>query len=74
MANSLFQALGGNQQRGSQNMAPALLQHIQGFQGNPIEQVQAKLKSGEMSQAQYNQLYSMAQGIAQKMMSVLPRQ
>lgn len=54
-------------------MAPALLQHIQSFQGNPIEQIQGKLNSGEISQDQYNHLYSVAQGIAQKMMGVLPR-
>ena len=72
MANSVFQALGGGQ-KGKRNFAPALLQHIQGFQGNPIEALQNKLNSGEMSQSQYNQLYGMAQDIAQKMMSVLPR-
>lgn len=73
MANSVFNALNGGQQAGKRNLAPALLQHIQGFQGNPIETLQGKLNSGEMSQAQYNQLYSMAQGIAQKMMGMIPR-
>lgn len=73
MANSLFQTLNGNKQGGNRNMAPALLRHIQGFQGNPIEQIQGKLNSGEMSQDQYNRLYSMAQGIAQNMMGVLSR-
>ncbi len=75
MSNSLFNALnGGNAQRGGQrNFAPALLRHIQGFQGNPMEQLQSKLNSGEMTQAQYNQLRGMAEGIVQKMMGVLPR-
>lgn len=74
MSNPFFKAMGGQpQQSGPRNFAPALLQHIQGFQGNPIEEVQAKLNSGEMSQEQYNQLYSAAQSIAQKMMGFLPR-
>lgn len=75
MANPLFQALGGEraQQGGKRNLAPALLQHIQGFQGNPIEQLQGKLNSGEMSQQQYNQLRGMAENIVRQMMGVLPR-
>lgn len=74
MANSLFNALSGNKrpQGGQRNLAGALLQYMQGFQGNPIEELQSKLNSGEMSQQQYNQLYGMAQGIAQKMMSIIP--
>lgn len=74
MANTLFQALGGEraQQGGKRNLAPALLQHIQGFQGNPIEQLQGKLNSGEMTQQQYNQLRGMAENIVRQMMGVLP--
>ncbi len=72
MANSLYQSLGGGRNAQTQNLAPALLQYIQGFQGNPMEALQSKLNSGEMSQAQYNQLHSMAENIAQRMMSVLP--
>lgn len=76
MANPFFSAMGGSNrpQGGSRNLAPALLQHIQGFQGNPMEQLQSKLNSGEMSQDQYNQLHSMAEGIAQQMMQFFPRQ
>lgn len=75
MANSIFQALGGGKgpQGGKRNFAPALLQHIQNFQGNPMDQLQSKLNSGEMTQEQYNQLHSMAEGIVQRMMGVLPR-
>lgn len=76
MANPFAQALGGtggNQRGGQRNLAPALLQHIQSFQGNPIQVLQSKLNSGEMTQEQYNQLHSMAEGIAQKMMNILPR-
>ncbi|MCI8933894.1 MAG: hypothetical protein HFE80_05250 [Clostridiaceae bacterium] len=75
MANSIFNRLnGGNRQQlapaqgGRRNLAPALLQHIQNFQGNPVEQIQQKLQSGEMSQDQYNQLHRAAEQIAQKMM------
>lgn len=72
MANPLFKALGGGLSRGGQrNMAPSLLQYMQGFQGNPIESLQGKLNSGEMSQQQYNQLRGVAESIAQKMMGVL---
>jgi len=74
MPNPFREALGGSngQQYNKRNLAPALLQHIQGFQGNPIQALQNKLNSGEMTQAQYNQLHSMAEGIARQMMSVLP--
>lgn len=75
MSNQLFSALGGSngQQGGRRNFAPNLLQYIRGFQGNPIEQLQSKLNNGEMSQDQYNQLHSMAENIAQKMMGVFSR-
>ena len=75
MANPFKTALGGSQapQRGQRNFAPALLQHIQNFQGNPMEQLQSKLNSGEMTQDQYNQLRGMAENIVQRMMGVLPR-
>ncbi len=75
MSNSLFNALNGGKgrQSGQRNLAPALLQHIQGFQGNPMEQLQSKLNSGEMTQDQYNQLRGMAESIVQRMVGVLPR-
>lgn len=75
MANPFFSAMGGAKapQGGRRNFAPALLQHIQGFQGNPVEQLQSKLNSGEMTQDQYNQLRGMAENIVQRMMGVLPR-
>lgn len=74
MANPFREAMGGAQapRAGRRNLAPSLLQHIQNFQGNPMEQLQRKLNSGEMTQDQYNQLHSMAEGIVQKMMGVLP--
>lgn len=75
MSNSLFSALngGGAQQGGKRNLAPDLLQYMRNFQGNPMEQLQSKLNSGEMSQDQYNRLRSMAEDIAQRMMGALPR-
>lgn len=75
MSNPFFKAMGGGNARQStrRNLAPSLLQYIQGFQGNPMEQLQSKLNSGEMSQDQYNQLRGMAENIAQRMMGVLPR-
>ena len=73
MPNPLFQALGGKTTQGNQkNMAPGLIQFMQGFQGNPLEQLQSKLNSGEMSQQQYNQLRGMAENIVRQMMGVLP--
>ncbi len=73
MANPFREAMGGARtpQTGRRNFAPALLQHIQNFQGNPMEQIQSKLNSGEMSQDQYNQLRGMAENIARQMMGVL---
>lgn len=74
MANPFREAMGGAQapRAGRRNLAPALLQHIQNFQGNPMEQLQSKLNSGEMSQDQYNQLRGMAENIARQMIGVLP--
>ena len=39
MANPFFKAMGGGNARQStrRNLAPSLLQYIQGFQGNPME-------------------------------------
>ena len=76
MGNPFFKAMGGgNARQGSgRNLAPNLLQYIQGFRGNPMEKLQSKLNSGEMSQDQYNQLHSMAESIAQQMMQFVPHQ
>lgn len=74
MANPIFQALSGasGQPEGKRNFAPALLQHIQNFQGDPCQILQQKLNSGEISQQQYNQMRGVAENIVQRMMSVLP--
>lgn len=74
MANPLFQAMGGKVTKSEQkNLAPGLLQYMRNFQGNPLEALQGKLNSGEMSQQQYNQLRGVAETIAQRMMGMLPR-
>lgn len=73
MANPLFEAMGGKTQNTKPNMAVALLEHIKEFKGDPRAVLQNKINSGEMSQDQYNQLYGVAEAIAQKMRSVLPR-
>lgn len=74
MANPFKTALGGSQapQRGQRNFAPALLQHIRNFQGDPMQQLQEKINSSGVSQEQVNQLYSAAEKIAQRMMGMLP--
>lgn len=75
MANPFYSAMGGSQapQGGKRNLAPNLLQYMQNFQGNPMEILQGKINSGEISQTQYKQLHDMAENIVSRMMSVLPR-
>ena len=75
MANPFREAMGGSRdpQRGQRNLAPALLQHLQNFQRDPMQQLQEKINSSGINQEQVNQLYSAAEKIAQRMMGVLPR-
>ena len=64
MANPLFDAIGGNNQNGGfGNMLKAFQSFKSAFSGDPEKQVQALLNSGQMSQAQYNQLAQMASGL-----------
>lgn len=66
MANSLFNALGGNNVplppslNNMQNLISRLNQFRQTFNGDPKQQVQQLLNSGKMSQNQYNQLSQLA--------------
>ena len=66
MANSIFNTLGGNSSKlpgpfgNVQDMLSRLNQFRQSFQGDPKQQVQQLLNSGQMSQSQYNQLSQMA--------------
>lgn len=73
MSNPFKATMGGSQgqQGGNRNFAPALIQHIQGFQGNPIQALQEKINSSGITQEQYNQLYSAAEKVVQKMMGAL---
>lgn len=69
MANSIFNALGGNQvPNGMQNFAKMFNQFKSTFQGNPQEEVQKLLNSGRISQEQFNQYAQQATQI-QKMMN-----
>ena len=64
MANPLFQQMGGGQRPGQmgqfQQMMSAFQQFKQNFRGDPQQEVQRLLNSGQMSQQQYNQLQQMA--------------
>lgn len=64
MSNLLFNILGGNSSFGPfgnvQQMMGKLNQFRQSFQGDPKQQVQQLLNSGQMTQNQYNQLSKMA--------------
>jgi len=58
MANPLFQQF-GNQMHGN-NIMDQFEQFRKNFKGNPQQIVQQLLASGQMSQAQFNQLKQMA--------------
>lgn len=75
MPNPFFTAMSGAQGQpgGTRNHAPNLLQFIQGFKGNPIEEVQGKLKSGEWSQEQYNEVRKAAEQVARQMIGLFRR-
>lgn len=57
MANDLFKAMNGNQQN---IQAPGIMDRFslfcQQFRGNPEQTVRGLLSSGQMTQAQFNQL------------------
>ena len=62
MSNPLFNALGSGmpQGNGPMQMIQQFQQFRQQFQGDPKQEVQNLLNSGQMSQQQYNQLQGMA--------------
>lgn len=64
MANPLYQAFGGNrpmaQDGGFGSMMQEFAQFRQGFRGDARAEVQRLLNSGQMTQAQYNQLSAIA--------------
>lgn len=68
--NPLFNALGGalpTVDGGFGGMLAQLNQFKQSFQGNPQQEVQRLLATGQMTQQQYNQLAGMANQIMQFM-------
>ena len=71
MPNPLFDQMGGNQTPGPmgqmQQMMNAFQQFKANFKGDPQQEVQRLLNSGQMSQQQYNQLTQMAQQMSRMM-------
>ncbi len=72
MANPLFQALGGNMANMGEGNNPFkivqdFIQFKRTFRGNPQEEVQKLLQSGQLSQEQLNQV----QGIAGQFQGLL---
>ena len=71
MPNPLFNQMGGNQMPGPmgqfQQMMSAFQQFKANFKGDPQQEVQRLLNSGQMSQQQYNQLTQMAQQMSRMM-------
>lgn len=68
--NPLFNALGGALPTGDggfNNMLAQLNQFKQSFRGDPQQEVQRLLATGQMTQQQYNQLAGMANQIMQFM-------
>lgn len=65
MPNPLFNALGGGQMLGPMGQFGQMMQQFQqfraNFQGDPKQEVEKLLQSGQMSQQQLNQLQAMAQ-------------
>lgn len=65
MPNPLFNALGGGKMPGPMGQFQQMMQQFQqfrnNFQGDPKQEVEKLLQSGQMSQAQLNQLQAMAQ-------------
>ena len=66
--NPLFNMLGGNRQMpandgGFGSMMQEFAKFRQGFRGDARQQVQQLLNSGQMTQAQYNQLSAIARQI-----------
>ena len=68
MANPLFQQMGGGQMPGPmgqmQQFMSAFQQFKANFKGDPQQEAQHLLNSGQMSQQQYNQLQQMAMNMS----------
>lgn len=66
MANPLYQAI-GNQTNPMTDLIRQAKEFKKSFNGNPREEVQRLLNSGQMSQQQFNQLAQIAQQVVQAM-------
>ena len=66
MANALFNALGNNNNPFA-NLIQQAKQMQQTFKGNPKAEVERLLKSGQMTQAQFNEYSQIANQITQMM-------
>ena len=66
MANPLYQAM-GNQTNPMADLIRQAKEFKKSFNGNPREEVQRLLNSGQMSQQQFNQLSQIAQQVVQAM-------
>ena len=61
MANPLFQQMGGGQMPGQiGQIMSAFNQFKQSYQGDPQQEVQRLLNTGQMTQEQYNRMQQMA--------------
>lgn len=67
MSNPIYNELNGANPQN--NFLNQFMQFKQNFRGNPKEQVQALLRSGKISQEQYNRAVQMAQQF-QKMLNI----
>ena len=66
MPNPLYQAM-GNQPNPMADLIRQAKEFKKSFNGNPREEVQRLLDSGQMSQQQFNQLSQIAQQVVQAM-------
>ena len=68
MANPLFNALGGNKMPGPMGNFQQMMQQFQqfkaNFQGNPQQEVQRMIQSGQLSQQQLDQVQNVARQFA----------
>ncbi len=68
MPNPLFNALGGNKMPGPMGNFQQMMQQFQqfkaNFQGNPQQEVQRMIQSGQLSQQQLDQVQNVARQFA----------
>ena len=69
MANPLYSDFGKNNQNGFSAIVGQVQQMMKTFKGNPKEEVQRLLNSGQLSQQQFNQFAQ----IANQIMAFMPK-